>query len=121
MLALSAAVALAAGCGGGGGTATDSTAPTPPDVLSVTLSGGGGPSLRFDLSCAVADRQACADVLSAVAEADRDDVCEPAPDGGDAVIDITGTIGGDPVSARVDRRTDCQIRAYDAVTAGLGL
>lgn len=120
LLALSAAAALAAGCAGGG-SSTAPTTPVPPDRLAITLSGGGGPAFRFDLECAVADREACADVLAAIAESERDDVCEPAPGGGDAVIDVTGTIGGDPVSALIDRRTDCEIRAYDAVVAGLGL
>lgn len=117
---LSAAVAVAAGCGGGG-TATGPTEAVAPDRLAVTLSGGGGPDLRFDLECAVADRQACADVLAAIAEAEADDTCEPAPDEGDAAIAVRGTISGDRVSARIDRRTTCQIRAYDDVITGLGL
>lgn len=87
----------------------------------MTLGGGAAPVLRFDLECAVADRAACTDVLGALAEADADDTCEAAPDGGDAVIRVTGTISGERVSAEIDRRTDCQIRAYDAIIAGLGL
>ncbi len=117
---MSAAVAVSAGCGGGG-PSTTSTAATPPDRLAVTLSGGGGPPFRFELECAVADRGACTEVLGAVAVADADDTCEAAPDGGDAVIRVTGTISGTPVSAEIDRRTDCQIRAYEAIIAGLGL
>jgi hypothetical protein len=117
---LSAAVALAAGCGGGGGSAP-STTHVAPDRLAVTLSGAGVPAFRFDLECAVADRDACVGVVSALTEAQSDDVCEPAPDGGGGVIDVTGTLGGDRVDERVDRRTDCQVRAYDAVITALGL
>lgn len=116
---LSLAAALLAGCGAGD-PAPRSTEPTPPDRLAVTVSGGGVPAFRIDLECAVADRDACVDVLAALTEAQSDDVCEPAP-GGDGVIDVTGTIGGDVVEQRIDRRTDCQVRAYDAIIAGLGL
>ena len=87
----------------------------------MTLSGAGVPAFRFDLDCAVADREACTEVLVAITEAEAEDVCEPAPQGGDGVIAVTGTLAGNPVSARIDRRTDCQIRAYDAVITGLGL
>lgn len=119
-MVLSAAAALVAGCGGDAGSAPATTR-VPPDRLAVTLSGAGVPAFRFDLDCAVADRGACTGIVAALTEAQADDVCEPAADGGDGVIDVTGTLGGNPVDERVDRRTDCQVRAYDAVIAALGL
>lgn len=120
LLVLSAAVALVAGCGAGG-PSTRPTTPTPPDRLAVTLSGAGVPAIRFDLECAVADHDACVAVVAALEKAQSDDHCAPAPDGRGAAIDVTGTLGGDAVDQRIDRSTDCQVRAYEAITAGLGL
>lgn len=120
-MALSAAVAVAAGCGAGGGSTTGSTNPVPPDRLAVTLRGGGAPDFRVDLACAVADREACAAILKAVADAQSDDHCAAAPTGGPGIVVISGTIDGDPVRSRLARRTDCEIRTYDRVVAALSL
>lgn len=118
---LSAAVVASAACGGGGGGDRAGTSgPTPPDRLSATLAAAGAADFRLDLDCAVADREACAGVLEAIAAAEDDGECSPAPDD-DATILVTGTIGGDTVRALLGRRTDCEIRAYDAVVTALGL
>lgn len=116
---LSAAVVASAACGGGGDRA-DTSGPTPPDRLSATLAAAGAADFRLDLDCAVADREACTGVLDAIAAAEDDGECSPAPDD-DATILVTGTIGGDTVRALLGRRTDCEIRAYDAVVTALGL
>lgn len=119
---LSAAVAVSAACGSGGATATGSTEPVAPDRLSVTLAAAGAAGFRLDLDCAVADRDACAGVLAAIAAAEDDERCAAAPDDDDdATILVSGTIGGDRVRALLGRRTDCEIRAYDAVATALGL
>ena len=118
---LSAAVVASAACGGGGTAGTGSTEPTPPDRLSATLAAAGAADFRLDLDCAVADRQACAEILDAIAAAEDDRECSPAPDDDDATILVSGTIDGDPVRALLGRRTDCEITAYDAVVTALGL
>lgn len=117
---LSAAVVTSAACGGGGAATTGSTGSVPPDRLSATLAAAGASDFRLDLDCAVADRAACAGILEAIAAAEDDRECSPAPDD-DATILVSGTIGGDPVRALLGRRTDCEIRAYDAVVTALGL
>ncbi len=119
-VALSVAVALASACGSTDAR-SDSTARVPPDRLEATLSGGGGPDFRLALDCAVADRAACAEVLSAIADAEGEEACAPAPAGDDGAILVSGTIGGERVESVVTRRTDCEIRTYDRVVAGLGL
>jgi hypothetical protein len=116
---LSAAVAASAGCGGGGGAGT-ATEPVPPDRLSATLAAAGAADFRLDLDCAVADREACAGILEAIAAAEDDRECSPAPED-DATILVSGTIAGDAVRALLGRRTDCEIRTYDAVVTALGL
>lgn len=119
---LSAAVVASAACGGGGGAAsTGSAEPVPPDRLSATLSAAGVADFRLDLDCAVADREACAGILDAIAAAEDDEDCAAAPEDDDATILVSGTIGGDRVRALLSRRTDCEIRAYDGVVTALGL
>lgn len=117
-----AALALAvAGCGGGAGGGGDtSTGPVPPDRLAVELRGGGYGAFRVDLDCAVVDRAACRRIIDAVGEAGRDETCAPADDDGRRIA-ITGTIDGRRVESVLRRRTDCEIRTYDAVTEALGL
>ena len=110
--------ALAAGCGGGDGER--STAPTPPDRLAVSLREAGTGGFRVDLECAVVDRGACAEVLRAIGGLDDDETCAPA-DGGDARVEVAGTIDGVPVRAVIRRRTDCEVRAYDGVVSAVGL
>lgn len=105
---------LVAGCGGGGeGSGTARTA-TPPDRLAVALQGGAYAAFRIDLDCAVVDRAACRDIIDALGRADQDETCVPADDDGRR-IRITGSIGGEPVTAVLRRRTDCEIRTYDEV------
>jgi len=116
--AAAAVVLIAAACGGGG--AAERTAATPPDRLAVTAEGGGSGPFRVDLDCAVADREACAGVIAAVAAADDPRTCSPA-DGGDRRLQVEGTIEGEPIRAVVERRTDCEIAAYDAAVRAAGL
>jgi hypothetical protein len=116
--AVAAAVLLVAGCAGGG--TAERTGQTPPDRLSVTVDGGSAGPFRVDLDCAVADRDACAGVIAAVAGADDPGTCSPA-DGGDRRLQVAGTIEGEPVRAVVERRTDCEIAAYDAAARAAGL
>lgn len=118
---LSAAVAVTAACGGGGATATGSTEPVPPDRLSVTLAAAGAADFRLDLDCAVADRDACAGVLAAIGAAEQDEECVAAADDDGATMLVSGTIGGEQVRALLGRRTDCEVRAYDAAVTALGL
>lgn len=114
---LSVAVALAAGCGGSG-SAPESTAAVPPDRLTATLTDGGA-AFAIDLDCAVADRRACSEVLTALGDAQADERCVPSA-GGTGSIAVDGTIDGDEVRALVTRRTDCEIRTYDRVLGALG-
>jgi hypothetical protein len=116
--AASALLALAWGCGGDG--AAERTGPTPPDRLQVTLEGGAVGRFRIELDCAVADRDACAGVIAALAAADDPPTCSPA-DGGDRQLEVVGTIDGEPIRAVVGRRTDCEIAAYDAAARAAGL
>jgi hypothetical protein len=111
-------LALAWGCGGDG--AAERTGPTPPDRLEVTQVGGAAGRFRIDLDCAVADREACAGVVAALAAADDPPTCSPA-DGGDRRLEVRGTIDGEPIRAVVGRRTDCEIAAYDAAARAAGL
>jgi hypothetical protein len=111
---LSVAALLVAGCGGGGDTAQTAPEAPPPDRLAVALQGGGYGSFRVDLECAVADASTCRAVLAALARADDDETCTPADDDRRS-IRVTGTIGGERVSAVLRRRTDCETRAYDRV------
>ncbi|HET6689252.1 MAG TPA: hypothetical protein VFG74_00160 [Miltoncostaeaceae bacterium] len=113
-----AAVLLAAACTGGG--AAERTGATPPDRLSVTVEGGSARPFRVDLDCAVADRDACAGVIAAAAAADDPGTCSPA-DGGDRRLRVEGTIDGEPIRAVLERRTDCEIAAYDAAARAAGL
>jgi len=117
-IAVVAGIAAGAGCGGGG--ASGSTAPAPPDRLTVSVEGDGLGSLRVDLECAIADRGACADVIAAVASADDPERCTPV-DGGAGSLIVDGTIGGAEVRELLRRRTDCEVRAYDAVARAIGL
>ena len=112
------AVGALAGCGGGGGA--ERTGPVPPDRLVVTAEGGGIGHFRIDLDCAIADRDACAGVLAAIASADDPERCE-ARDGGDRSLAIEGMIGGEEVRALLRRRTDCEVDAYDAAARAVGL
>jgi hypothetical protein len=115
-----AAVAVATGCGGGG-SSTGSTGSVPPDRLAVTLQGGGAAAFRIDLDCAVADREACTSILTAISDAESQDHCTAAPQGGDASLFVSGTIGGDRVRSLITRRTDCEVRTYQRIITGLGL
>jgi hypothetical protein len=117
--ALAAAAALAlAGCGAAGGGGGDRTDPPPPDRLTVTLDPEEGSSFTVALDCGVADRETCAEVLEAIAE-ERDAArCAPVPPSGRR-IRVRGTIGGEQVSVAIERRTDCEARRYDRVSAAL--
>ena len=119
--AVAALVALAAlaGCGGGGGGG-ERTGGEPPDRLTVVAEGGGVGRLSFDLDCAIADHDACVGVLAALASADDPTTCEPR-DGGDRLLRVDGTIGGDEVHSLLRRRTDCEVAAYDAAARAVGL
>jgi hypothetical protein len=119
LLVLSVAAAVA-GCGGPGAT-TAATTTTAPDRLTVDLRADDAATLRVELGCAVADRAACAAILSALAAARREEHCAPVTGSDDASLRVSGTIGGRSVRALLRRRTDCEIRSYDAVAAGLGL
>ena len=99
--------------------ASERTGATPPDRLSVTVEGGSAGRFRVDLDCAIADHDACAGVIAAVAAADDPRTCSPA-DGGDRRLEVEGTIGGEPIRAVVERRTDCG-PAYDAAARAAGL
>lgn len=110
-------LAVATACGGGGGGA--STAATPADVLDVTVAGAGDSAFRVALRCGVADREACAGVLDALASADAER-CDPLPDDRSAIT-VRGVIDGEPVAATLRRRTTCEARAYDRAVAALGL
>ena len=116
--AVAATLLLASACGGTG--ASERTGATPPDRLSVTVEGGSAGRFRVDLDCAIADHDACAGVIAAVAAADDPRTCSPA-DGGDRRLEVEGTIGGEPIRAVVERRTDCEIAAYDAAARAAGL
>lgn len=118
LVVLSAAVAV--GCAGEGPSSRP-TDPVPSDRLVVTLQDRGSGSFRLDLDCAVADRDACSAILSAIGDAEKDKVCQAAPSGGDASVAVSGTIGGDRVRSLLTRRTDCEIRAYDRTIDALGL
>ncbi|MGE0026038.1 MAG: hypothetical protein AB7O78_11190 [Thermoleophilia bacterium] len=115
--AVAALTLLAAGCGGTG--AAERTGATPPDRLSVIAEGGDAGPFRVDLDCAIADHDACAGVIAAVAAADDPRTCSPA-DGGDRRLQVQGTIDGQPIRAVVERRTDCEIAAYDAAARAAG-
>jgi hypothetical protein len=119
LAALGAAAALAlAGCAAGGG-AGDRTDPPPPDRLEVTLDPQEGSSFTVALDCGVADRATCAEILEALAEERDAERCAPVPPSGRR-IRVRGTIGGEEVSAAIERRTDCEARLYDRVSAALG-
>ncbi len=115
---VAAVVLLAAACAGGG--TAERTGATPPDRLSVTAEGGSAGPYSVVLDCAVADREACADVIAAVAAADDPRTCSPA-DGGDRRLQVEGTLEGEPIRVVVERRTDCEIAAYDAAARAAGL
>ncbi|HTI32043.1 MAG TPA: hypothetical protein VL422_00100 [Miltoncostaea sp.] len=104
----------------GGGPSLERTTPVPPDRLQVTAEGGGGGRFQVELDCAVADHAACAGVLAALASADDPQTCSPAA-GGDRRLVVVGTIDGDPIRTTVERRTDCEIAAYDAAARAAGL
>ncbi len=116
--AVAAALLLAVACTGGGGA--ERTSATPPDRLTVTADGGSGGPFRVSLDCAVADRDACAGIIAALAAADDPGTCSPA-DGGDRRLQVGGTIDGEPIRVVVKRRTDCEIAAYDAAARAAGL
>ncbi len=119
MLVLSAA-AIAAGCGGAGPTTTATTAEAQ-DRIEVSLGGGEDGSLRISLDCTVADRAACSTILEALADARDAEGCTAMAGTPRARLRVSGSIAGDRVSALVTRRTDCEVRTYDRVVAGLGL
>ncbi len=108
----------ATGCGGGGGTA--STAPNRPDVLTVRIEGSGYPVFRLELSCAIADREACVAVVDALDDAAAAAECTPLDDDPSRIL-VSGRIDDEPVSSVLRRRTDCEARAYDRVIDALGL
>lgn len=114
---MSVAALAAAGCAGGG---TAPTAPTAPDALTVTVDGSGYPGFRIELSCAVADREACDGVLEALAAADQGEACRPLPLEPSRIV-VRGTIEGEPVLSVLRRRTTCEARAFDDVLGALGL
>jgi hypothetical protein len=116
--AVAAVLLLAAACGGIG--AAERTGATPPDRLSVIVEGGDAGPFRVELDCAIADRDACAGVIAAVAAADDPSTCSPA-DGGERRLEVRGSLDGEPVRAVVARRTDCEIAAYDAAVRAAGL
>ena len=116
--AVVAAAALAGGCGAG--APAERTGSTPPDRLQVTAEGGTAGRIRVDLDCAIADREACAGVITALAAADDPQACSPV-DGGDRVLRVQGTIDGQEVRAVIERRTDCEVAAYDAAARAVGL
>lgn len=118
MAVLSAAALALAGCGGGGGGGGESTAATPPDRLSVQISEGGS-TFGVALDCAIADRDACAAVLTAIGRADEDATCAPTPDDGGRIT-VTGTIDGKKIGSVLRRRTDCETTTYDDVAKVLG-
>jgi hypothetical protein len=119
LAALAAAAALAlAGCAAGAGGGGDRTDPPPPDRLTVTLDPEEGSSFTVALDCAVADRKTCAAILQALAEGRDAERCAPVPPSGRR-IRVRGTIGGEEVSAAIERRTDCEARLYDRVSAAL--
>ena len=118
LVALSAAVAVA-GCGGER-SSTEPTTRVSPDRLVITLRDGGGRPLRFDLDCAVADRDACSQILSAIRDAEGAEVCRAAPTDASSLA-VSGTIAGDRVRSLLSRRTDCEIRTYDRAIDALGL
>lgn len=91
----------------------------PPDRLTVVVDGSGYTGFRLDLSCAIADRDACAAILEAAAAEDGPE-CEPLP-ADPARIVVSGTIDGEDVSSVLRRRTSCESERYDAVLAALGL
>jgi hypothetical protein len=109
--------ALLAGCGAGDRASTGTT-PEPPDRLEVRFAVGEAGAFRLTLDCDVADRDACSRVLSALADARDAERCQPIEDDGRR-ISITGTIGGRRVLAELERRTDCEARLYDRVSAAL--
>lgn len=111
------ALLVAAGCGDGGGTAP--TAAEPPDALAAVVDGSGYAAFRLDLSCAVADRDACAAILDAAGAEDGPECGPLSPD--PARITVTGVIEGEEVSSVLQRRTTCESARYDAVLAALGL
>lgn len=114
---LGAAALLAGGCGTAERASTG-TAPEPPDRLEVRFVAGDAGAFRVTLDCEVADREACSTVLRALAEARDAERCTPI-DAGGRRISISGTIGGRRVLAEVERRTDCEARLYDRVSAAL--
>jgi len=85
----------------------------------VSFAAGDAGAFRVSLDCDVADREACAEVLDALADARDGERCAPIEDGGRR-ISISGTIGGRRVVADVRRRTDCEARLYDRVSAAIG-
>lgn len=111
------AVALA-GCGAGGSARSEGE--QGPDRLAVTLRSAAGPSLRIDLECAVADREACRLVLSALADAQDQAPCAPRIDGSGARALVAGVIDGEQVRALAARRTDCEALTYDRIISALG-
>ncbi len=112
-----AALALLAGCGGG---SSERTGPTPPDRLEVIAEGGDVTRFRVELSCGVADREACAGLIAALASADDPGTCPPTP-GDDRRLTVSGTIDGEEVRAVIGRRNACEVAAYDAAARAVGL
>jgi hypothetical protein len=112
------AAIVAAGCGGGGGGA-DRSDPPPPDRLTVRFTSGAGEAFRVSLDCGVADRAACSEILEAIAEERDAETCEPIAPTGERIV-VRGLIGGQEVGAAIARRTDCEARLFDRVSAALG-
>lgn len=115
-----AVVAVIAGCGGGSGGGSTTDGSTPPDVLRVRVDGSGYSGLRLDLSCGVADRDVCAEVLSALDDASAPTTCRPLPPDPSRIL-VSGTIDGRAVTVVLPRRSDCEALAYDRVLDLLGL
>lgn len=116
-MAVVAAAVAAAGCGAGDGGGERSD-PPPPDRLSVTFATAAG-DFRVSLDCGVADRSACAQILEALAEERDAETCEPIAATGERIV-VRGLIGGQEVGAAIERRTDCEARLFDRVSAALG-
>jgi hypothetical protein len=84
----------------------------------VTLEPAQGATFRIALDCGIADTETCSEVLDAIADERDDETCVPvAPLGGRIVV--RGLIDGQEVGAAIDRRTDCEARLYDRVSAAL--
>lgn len=128
-LAVAAAVAVG-GCGGDerGGT----PAGEPVTSLRIVLfpEGRDAPGRReWDLRCGPTGGTLPAPAAACAALADAGDPFAPVPPGtvcteifgGYQILEITGTLRGEPVRAMFSRTDGCQIAAFDRVVETLGL